>query len=106
LTGYYRKFVRNYGIIARPFTNLLKKRQFKWNEEAKVAFVILKQVITITFVLAIPNFNESFTIEIDVVGEGMGVILTQQGKLVAFMSHVLGVTKNHGQPTTKKCLQL
>ena len=76
LTGYYKKFVQNYGIVARPLTSLLKKGQFGWNEEPRAAFVTLKQTMTTTLVLVMANFNESFTIEMDVAGEGIGTVLT------------------------------
>jgi hypothetical protein len=49
--------------------------------------------MTTTPILAMPNFNETFTVETDVSGNGIGAVLQQQGKLNAFMSRALGVSK-------------
>lgn len=106
LIGYYRKFVQSYGIIARPLTNLLKKGKFGWNDEAETAFSALKQAMTTTPILAMPNFNDSFTIETDASGDGIGAVLTQQGKLIAFMSHALGLTKKSWSTYAKEMLAI
>ena len=106
LIGYYRKFVQDYVIIARPLTNLLKKTQFGWHEEAETPFLALKQAMTTTSILAMPNFNDAFTIETDASGEGIGAVLSQQGKPVAYMSRALGVTKKSWSTYAKEMLTI
>jgi hypothetical protein len=57
LAGYYRKFVKNFGILAKPLTNLLKKNVvFVCTAEHIVAYVVLKSALTLAPVLALPNF--------------------------------------------------
>lgn len=92
LTVYYCAFVRNYGSIAQPLTNLLKRGGFEWNDVVELAFTELKQAMVSTPVLALPNFDEEFTIETDASGGGIGAIL-RKGRSVAFISKGLGEVK-------------
>ena len=69
LTGYYRKFIRDYGQRAKPLTELTKREGFKWNSQAQEAFVWLKQQLTSAPVLALPDFQQEFVIESDTCGQ-------------------------------------
>jgi len=106
LTGYYWKFVQNYGNIAQPLTNLLKKNQFGWHDAAEAAFLVLKQAMTTTPILVMPNFNEAFTIETDAFGDGIGAVLPQQGKPVAYKSRAFGITKKSWLTYAKEMLAI
>jgi hypothetical protein len=85
LTGYYRRFITNYGAIAAPLTALLKEA-FQWTPDATVAFDALKLALTTGPVLQLPNFDEPFIIDCDASGSGFGAVLHQGQGPIAFFS--------------------
>ncbi|KAD2393475.1 hypothetical protein E3N88_40452 [Mikania micrantha] len=80
------RFVRNYGIIARPLTQLTKKDGFVWSEATLKAFTTLKEAIMTAPILCLPEISKSFTVEWDASSEGVGAILTQDSHPVAYFS--------------------
>jgi hypothetical protein len=86
LTGYYRKFVHNFGSIAAPLTALLKKEWFSWNDDVATAFLALTGAVTSAPVLALPNFTKPFIMECDASTYGFRAVLIQEGHPIAFFS--------------------
>ena len=89
LIGYYRRFIWDYEALARPFTDLLKKSSFQWSSSAQLAFDSLKHAMITTSVLILPDFSSEFIVESDASHVGIGVVLTQRGKPIAYFSKAL-----------------
>jgi hypothetical protein len=76
--GYYRKYIRNFGKIAHPLTELTKlDKEFVWGPEQEDAFQTLKDKLTSAPILAHPDFSEEFIVQTDASGYGIGVVLGQ-----------------------------
>lgn len=105
LAGYYGKFVKHFGIIRRPLTDLLKKGvPFLWTATHDQAFQLLKTALTTAPVLALPDFSKPFVVETDASEVGIGAVLMQQQHPIAFLSQVLGPKHRALSTYEKECL--
>lgn len=76
LAGFYRKFARNFSRIAYPITSLQRKgKKFIWTEKSQSAFEYLKEKLTTTPILKVPDPQKQFVVIIDASGEGLGGLL-------------------------------
>ncbi|KAL0553796.1 hypothetical protein IC582_007700 [Cucumis melo] len=95
LAGYYRRFVENFSRIATPLTQLTRKgAPFVWSKACEDSFQNLKQKLVTAPVLTVPDGSGSFVIYSDASKKGLGCVLMQQGKVVAYASRQL---KSHEQ---------
>ena len=102
LAGYYRKFVQNFAVIARPLTDLLKKGTlFVWSSSHSSAFDALKAALVSAPVLALPDFSKPFQIQTDACDTGVGAVLMQDNHPLAFVSKALG-PRSRGLSTYEK----
>jgi hypothetical protein len=92
MAGYYRRFIEGFSKIARPMTTLLgKKVEFKWTPACQESFEMLKQKLTIAQVLVLPDVHKPFSVYCDASYTGLGCVLMQEGKVVAYSSQQLKV---------------
>jgi hypothetical protein len=90
LTGYYRRFIKGFSKISKVMTELLEKdKQFEWMPACEASFQELKKRLTTTPVLVMPDMEKSFSIYCDVLGQELGCVLIQDGRVVAYASRQL-----------------
>ena len=90
LAGYYRRFVRRFSVIASPLTKLLNKgKKFEWTDKCHNSFEQLKGMLVEALVLTQPTSGKEYTLYSDASGIGLGCVLMQDGKVVAYASRQL-----------------
>ncbi|GKC90461.1 putative nucleotidyltransferase, ribonuclease H, partial [Tanacetum coccineum] len=92
LAGYYRRFIENFSKIAKSLTILTQKsKTFNWGEEQELTFQTLKDKLCNAPVLALPDGPEDFVVYCDASGIGLGCVLMQRGKVIAYASRQLKI---------------
>ena len=90
LACYYRRFVEGFFKLAMPMTRLTKRgEKFLWTPECELVFHALKENLTTAPVLIIPNGGEGYEVYIDASLRGLGCVLMQEEKAVAYGSRQL-----------------
>ena len=90
LAGYYRRFIPDFSKIAKPMTRLLQKdEKYNWTLECETAFHTLRTLLTTAPVLAQPDIEKPFDVFCDASGIGLGCVLMQEGRVIAYASRQL-----------------
>ena len=95
LVGYYRRFIEDFSWLAAPMTRLTRKEvKFIWNDSCQRAFQELKRRLTSAPILIVSERGQRYKMYCDASKDGLGCVLMQSGKVVAYGSRQL---KNHEQ---------
>ena len=90
MVGYYHRFIEGFSKIVKPLTSLLEKgRVFKWDDACQQSFEELKKRLTTMPVLVMPNIHKGFDVYCDASRQGLGCVLMQEGRVVAYASRQL-----------------
>jgi hypothetical protein len=96
LAGYYCRFIPDFSKLVRPITSLLKNDiKFNWYSKCNEAFEQLKVLLTTAPVLAQPDINKPFDVYCDASGNGLGCVLMQEGRVIAYASRQLRQHEEH-----------
>ncbi|KAI3808204.1 hypothetical protein L1987_24152 [Smallanthus sonchifolius] len=96
LAGYYRRFISNFSKIAVPLTALTHKgKTYEWGPKQEEAFQTLKQKLCNAPILTLPDGNDDLVVYCDASNQGLGCILMQRGKVIAYASRQLNIHKKN-----------
>ncbi|KAJ9535892.1 hypothetical protein OSB04_un000948 [Centaurea solstitialis] len=96
LYSYYRRFIANFSKIAQPLTTLTQKdKKFIWGEKQEEAFQLLKHKLCNAPILALPEGTDNFVVYCDASHQGLGCVLMQNEKVIAYASRQLKVPEKN-----------
>ena len=95
LASFYKKFIRNFSIICAPLIEIMRgdRKDFKWTTRAARSFKLLKKEVKEQSVLALLDFNKVFQVDYTASGSAIRVVLSQEGKPIAYFSEKLNDAK-------------
>ncbi|WVZ89222.1 hypothetical protein U9M48_035650 [Paspalum notatum var. saurae] len=97
LASYYSRFIKDFSKTAKAMTSLTKKNaKYSWSPNCEEAFQSLKKSLTTTPVLAQPDVTKPFEVYCDASSNGLGCVLMQEGRVVAYASLVVHALKIWG----------
>ncbi|GJX96881.1 putative reverse transcriptase domain-containing protein [Tanacetum coccineum] len=92
LTGYYQRFIEGFSMIVKPMTQLTQKKvKFDWSDKAETAFQLIKQKLCSVPILALPKGSEDFIAYCNASIKGLGAVLMQREKVIAYASRQLKI---------------
>ena len=104
LTGYHRRFIEDFSRLAAPVTRLTRKEvRFDWDDQCEEAFQGLKRRLTTAPILIVSDRGQGYTVYCDALRAGLGCVLMQFGRVVAYGSRQL---KNHEQNYPTRDMEL
>lgn len=89
LASFYRRFVQHFTSIMAPITNCMREGKFEWTSDTSQAFDMIKEKLTSAPILVLPDFDVTFELHCDASKLGIGAVLSQNGRPVAFYSEKL-----------------
>ena len=105
LIGYYGRFIKHYGMISHPLTQLLKKGvSFQWTQQCQEAFDLLKQALVQAPLLTVPNFSKQFVVETDASDCGLGAVLMRDNHPISYLSKALCALNKGLSTYEKECM--